>query len=84
MASYLVETYLSRSSAAGLPEALARVSAAADALSLEGIPVQYLRSIFVPEDEICFHLFEGASSETVREAGRRAELSFDRVVEAIS
>jgi hypothetical protein len=39
--------------------------------------------IFVPDDETCFHLFEAASAETVRVAGRFAGLTFDRVTEAV-
>lgn len=82
MASYLVETYLPRGAA--LPEAVAQVRAAAEASCLQGIPVRYLRSIFVPEDEVCFHLLEGPSSDLVAQVGERAGLAANRVVEAIS
>lgn len=40
----------------------------------EGVPVRFLRSIFVPEDETCFCLFQAPSSEEVREAAHRAAL----------
>jgi hypothetical protein len=46
--------------------------------------VRFLRSVFVPEDESCFYLYEAASADDVREAARRAELPVDHVVEAIS
>jgi hypothetical protein len=49
----------------------------------DGLQVRYLRSIFVPEDEICFLLFEAASPELVGEAGRRAALDDYRIVRAI-
>ena len=49
-----------------------------------GIQVRFLRSIFVPEDETCFHLYEAASAEDVREAARLAELPFESVVEAMA
>lgn len=50
-------------------------------LSRQGTPVRFVRSIFVPEDETCFHLYEAASAESVREAARRAALPFERVTE---
>jgi hypothetical protein len=52
-------------------------------MTREGQRVRYLRSIFVPEDEICFLLFEAASPELVGKASRRAELAYERIVEAI-
>jgi hypothetical protein len=33
-----------------------------------------VRSIFVPEDEACFYLFQAESVEDVRETARRAGL----------
>jgi hypothetical protein len=83
VAEYLVELYVSRDEQATLESAVARVRAAARDLTLEGAPVQYLRAIFVPEDETCFFLYEAASAEAAGEATRRAGLLFDRVVEAI-
>ena len=47
----------------------------------EGIPVRFLRSIIVPEDETCLFLFEADAVDVVREAARRAELSFEHVPE---
>lgn len=82
MADFLVEVYTSRLDGAALAKLVARLKAAAEAMSAE-IPVTYLRSIHVPEDETCFHLFEADSAEIVREAGRRAGLTFDRVAAAV-
>ena len=48
-----------------------------------GVQIRFLRSIFVPEDETCFHLYKAASAEDVREAARLAELPFESVAEAI-
>ena len=45
--------------------------------------MRYVRSIVVPGDETCFHVFEAPSQEAVEEVGRRAELPFDRVTEAL-
>jgi hypothetical protein len=82
MADFLVEVYTPRLDGAALAKLVARLEAAAEAMSAE-IPVTYLRSIHVPEDETCFHLFEAESAEVVYEAGRRAGLTFDRVAAAV-
>jgi hypothetical protein len=82
MPEYLVELYLPRDSLAPA-EAVRRVRSSANAMSREGKWVRYTRSIFVPEDETCFLLFEAASAELVGEANRRAALEYDRIVEAI-
>ena len=84
MAEFLVETYASRNAGAEVEQGAERARAAAAQLTLEGKPVRFLRSIFVPEDETCFYLFEAASLEAVREAAQRAALSFDRIAEAFA
>lgn len=81
MASFLVEAYTAAADVAGLE---ARARAAAEELAQAGRAVRYVRSIFVPEDETCFHLFEAASVEAVREASDRARLSPQRIVETIT
>jgi hypothetical protein len=65
-----------------LAPSLARTQRAAAELAGEGRLVRYLRTIVVPEDELCLHVFEADSAETVDELGRRAEEPFDRVVAA--
>jgi hypothetical protein len=82
MPEYLVELYLANSSSAPL-EAPRRARSSANAMRREGQQVRYLRSIFVPEDETCFLLFEAASPDLVGEASRRAALTYDRIVEAV-
>jgi hypothetical protein len=81
--TYLVETYFPRDGRDRLPEVVARARAAASAMRLDGVEVRYLRPIFVPEDETCFHLFTGPSAEAVGEASRRAALAHDRIVETV-
>lgn len=39
--------------------------------------------ISVPADEMCFYLYEGPSGLAVGEASRRAQIPFERVVEAL-
>ncbi|MGH2921978.1 MAG: nickel-binding protein [Gaiellaceae bacterium] len=77
--TYLVEGY-ERRGATALDDLEARCRAAAE--GFEG--VRYLRSILVPEDETCFHLFEGPSEEAVRKAGTVAGLTPVRVVACLA
>ena len=49
----------------------------------EGEQVRFLRSIFVPEDDACFFLYEGSSAQSVRAAALRAQLGVMRVDEAL-
>jgi hypothetical protein len=83
MAEFLVERYVARESA-GTGWSVERVRAAAQELSREGSPVRHLRSIFVPEDETCFDLFEAGSIELVRAVVGRAALPFERIALALS
>jgi len=83
MTEFVAELYVPRS-AAGLDRGAERARRAAEQMTLEGTPVNLLRSIFLSEDETCLLLYEAASAEVVHEATRRAELQVDRVVEAFS
>jgi hypothetical protein len=80
MTSWLVEGYAPVST--DLAEVQARAREAASGLTLAGTPVRYVRTIFVREDETCFHVFEASSLESVREVARRALLEAQRIVEA--
>jgi hypothetical protein len=83
MAEFLVEFYLSRTDREAAAAGADRARRAAEELTRRGTPVQYLSSIFVPEDETCLHLYEALSADAIREVAQRAELSFERVLEAI-
>lgn len=84
MPSYLVEVYGGGIRSEELPQASERAELAATELTRQGIPVRFLGSISVPEDEMCFYLYEGPSEATVGEASRRAAIPFERVVEAVA
>jgi hypothetical protein len=75
---YLVESYTARTETA-VAEARARARLAAEL----GIGVRYVRTTFLPGDETILHLFEAPSAAALGEAGRRAALPFERIVEAI-
>ena len=47
----------------------------------EGTFVRYVRSIFIPQDETCFHIFEAGSEEDARHAAARAGIQPERVLE---
>ena len=81
MASFLVEAYTPEP--ASLEEIERSVSRAADDHCTAGPAVRYLRTIYVAEDEICFHIFEAGSVDAVRLATERAEIEAQRIVEAI-
>ena len=77
--TFLVELYVPRRG-----ERPAEVSAAARAgaeeLAREGRHVRYVRSIYVPEDETCFLVYDGADVETVSRAATRAGIAYERVL----
>jgi hypothetical protein len=75
---YTVELRLPQAGCADVQEAAARARAAT-----ESGPVRFLRSIFVPEDDACFLLYEGPSAESVKAAARRARLGPGRVHAAL-
>ena len=79
MAEYLLELYVSRSDAAAVRRESERARRAAHELAGEGTPVHYLRSIFVPEDETCFLLYQAESIDAVRLAAGRAGLRNARI-----
>ena len=81
--SYFAESYLPRIRAAELRDAARRARLAAEALAAEGLRVRHVRTSFLPDDEVCLHLFEAPSADAVSEAMRRAALAVDRIVEAV-
>jgi hypothetical protein len=80
---YTVELRLPQTGWEDLQEAAARARQAAEQMRREGEPVRFLRSIFVPEDDACFFLYEGSSAQSVRDAAVRAELGVRRVDAAL-
>jgi hypothetical protein len=84
MPSYLVETFLQRGSVGERTARERRARSAADELTRKGARVRFDHTIHVPEDEICFFIFDAPSSTEVALAAQLAELRPLRVVEAVS
>jgi hypothetical protein len=82
--TYLVETFLSRSATRERTKRERRARSAAEELTRAGICVRFERSIHVPEDEICFFLFDAASGREAALVAEQAALEPIRVVEAVS
>ncbi len=84
MPSYLVETYLARDQVGEQAARERRARSAAEELTQGRTRVRFDRSIHVPEDEICFFIFDAPSDRDAALAAQRAGLEPIRVVEAVS
>jgi hypothetical protein len=82
--SYLVETFLPRGGAAERAARERRARSAAEELTRRGTRVRFDQTIHVPEDEICFFVFDAPSSREAALVAQLAELGPLRVVEAVS
>jgi len=82
--SYLVETFLPRGAAGERAARERRARSAVEELKYKGTSVRFDRTIHVPEDEICFFVFQAPSSQDAALAAELAELRPLRVVEAVS
>ena len=69
MATFVIETYLSRARASELDAETSRLRDAIAALTIDPTvpepPVRWLLSYFVPDDEMCVHVVEAASAAVV-------------------
>jgi hypothetical protein len=79
MPRFLVESYVAESTAA-FDDARDRARLTAQ----QGTDVRYVESTYVPGDETVLHLFDAPSVAELAEAGRRAGLQFERIVEAVN
>ncbi len=79
-----METYLARGHAGERAARDRRARSAAEELTKGTSRVRFERSIYVPEDEICFFLFDAPSGRDAVLAAARADLDSIRVVEGVS
>ena len=84
MPSYLVETYLARGQAGERAALERRACSAAQELTQDRAGVRCEGSIHIPEDEICFFVFDAPSGREVALAAQRARLEPIRVVQVFS
>ena len=82
MAVYLVEAYLSRTDAAAEP--WDDVWYTSEAITREGREVHLVKWVFIPEDEICFYLFEADSWAHVMETSFRSGMQIERFMNAVT
>ena len=80
----MTKSYLWRGSADALAETVARARRATEEMRREGADVRFVRSVFIPDDETCFHVLEAGSRSEARKVGARAGIDAARVVEATS
>jgi Protein of unknown function (DUF4242) len=80
---FLLEAYLPRADAGGPAAAVARASRAAAQMRRQGTPVRLLYAFFLPEDELCFCLYEAGSVDAVARASLHAEVDFERIQPAL-
>ena len=83
MPKYMVERHLPGITSDQLSAAAARAKATTAQMSDEGTPIRYLRSTFVPGEEKCYCLFDGPSADAVEQANKRADIPYERIVEAM-
>jgi hypothetical protein len=76
---FLVESYLAATSDA-FAEACERARLTASGTA----GVHYVDTTYLPGDETVLHLFDAPSVEALEEAGRRAGLEFERIVDAVN
>jgi len=84
MPSYLVETFLPRGAAGERAARERRARSVAEELTRQGTRIRFDRTIHVPEDEICFFVFDAQSGREAALVAQRAALEPLRVVEAVS
>jgi Protein of unknown function (DUF4242) len=84
MRDFVVEQYLPAAGAAVAAQRAAAARRAAEEMRSEGIRVQFVRSIFIPDDETCIHLYRADSIDAVRAAVTRASLPLERIAEAVT
>ena len=79
LAYYAVELRCPEGGWSILPQLSARARTATEEMRADGIPVRFVRSIFVPEDDACLFLYEGPSVDDVRGAAAKAGLGWERI-----
>jgi hypothetical protein len=77
MTHFIAERYLARADAADLDAVAARARGAA------GPDVRYVRTLYLPADEICLHEFVSSGPDALRAALVLHGVPFDQLGEAV-
>lgn len=83
MRTFVVECYASRIERRGVAATGDRLGRAARTFRDRGRPIEYVRALLVPDDEVAFYLFLAPDVAVVREAVDWARVSCERIVESI-
>lgn len=81
--TYLVEHYWPGVTEAEFRASARRVAHSADRMAHAGLPIRFLHSTLVPEDEAAFCVLTAASPDAVEQAYAAAGVGYERLVEAI-
>jgi hypothetical protein len=84
MREFAAEQYLSASDADAAERCASAARDAAEQLTREGTLVEFVHSIFVPEDETCIYMYRADSIDAVRLVAARASLCFEHICEAVT
>jgi hypothetical protein len=84
MREFAAEQYLSGTDVDAAERRASVARLAAERLTREGTPIEFVRSIFLPEDETCIHIYRADSIQAVQQVAARALLRFERVSEALT
>ena len=79
LAYYLAEWYLPEMTATSVDEMVAKLDAAAAAISTNGMPVRLVVTLSVPTDEVLYGVFAAASPDIVSQTCNRAGVPFQRI-----
>jgi hypothetical protein len=79
VAYYLAEWYLPEMTATSVDEMVAKLDAAAVAVSTEGTPVRLIVTLSVPTDEVLYGVFGAPSPDIVSQTCVRAGVPFQRI-----
>lgn len=78
LTQFLVEVFVPRTDALRANRLALDAEAVVQRMHWEGIPIRFMRSIFVPDEETCFMLYEANTPDDVVEAAVRAGIGLER------
>jgi hypothetical protein len=81
--TFLVEHYWPDATPDAFRAIVARVRAAVDDMAGSGLPLRFLRSTFVPEQESALCVFSSSGPRLVEQAYLRAGIGFERIVKVL-